>query len=161
MYIVVQKPFPTCYLRLSPTIEPIWNYLKGAPRFWLYVPFFGTPPFMCYPSFTAHFWNNLKGAPKTRNRPFRRGHKVPQKIRASLNTPPPFHLHLGNTYLNRPHYHYGILWLYTVEFPATFTFHVNKCVILYLAQKYWYIKKILVWIHPNCSEICLDWSKLI
>ena len=50
-------------------------------------------------------------------------------------------------------------------------FHFSLSIILFLVQKYWFIKKIsrggwsgfgkaLVWIDPNCHENCLDWSKL-
>ena len=110
----------TFYLQLSPISAPIWDYLKGASDFDCISPFFGTPPFMCFPPFTNPICNYLQGAPKTRNWPFGRGQKVPQKSRQAFICSLPIHPHSSNAYLNRPH---CLLWLYIVELPATFTFH--------------------------------------
>ena len=107
------KSFPYMLLAAVTNNRSKLKLFERSPRFWLYIPFY---------MLSNIYRSYLKGASKMWNCPFGRGQKLPQKIRASFYMLPatstPF------AYLNRPYYHYWILWLYiVVEFPATFTFH--------------------------------------
>ena len=124
VHLVKQKPNPTCYLQLSPTIAPIWNYSKRAQDFDCISRFWDTTFYVfsnIYRPYLKLFERGLLNEKLPIWAWTKSAKKNPGKL---LPAPCPIHPHLGNNaYLNRPYYHYWILWLYIVEFPATFTFH--------------------------------------
>ena len=91
------------------------------------------------------------------------------KIRATLFTSPPHLLPFGQCIVEQTTL--PLLNSLIVYCRVSSNFHFSLSIILFLVQKYWFIKKIsrggwsgfgkaLVWIDPNCHENCLDWSKL-
>ena len=91
------------------------------------------------------------------------------KIHATLFTSPPHLLPFGQCIVEQTTL--PLLNSLIVYCRVSSNFHFSLSIILFLVQKYWFIKKIsrggwsgfgkaLVWIDPNCHENCLDWSKL-